>query len=276
MPEIGIVEAKSIIRVIKQKFNYDFSQYSLTAFRFGLDRTIFRHHLRYSELLTNRILEDEEFFDELLFDINDVIVEFFRDPEMWIMLKSAILPHLFEKEAKPKIWIPGVCNNQEIFSLLLLLRIEFPEKDIEIYVSTFSAKTGGIISRGELSGKQLESGQENFEKVFPQQSLITFIKPKENDYMIESPFLEAVKISQQNLLFEPVPESPDLILFRNGLLNYTIEHQKTVLDTLVSCLAKDGYLITGIKENIDEYINKQKNLKLVNRNEKVYIKINKF
>jgi len=276
MPEIGIVETRNIIRAIKQKYNYDFSQYSLTAFRFGLDRTILRHHLRYSELLASRILEDDDFFEDLLFDINDVIVEFFRDPETWILLKNNILPQLFENFSQPKIWLPGVYNNQDIFSLLLLLDTEFPKKNITIQISTLSDKTAGIISKGEITAKQLESGQENFEKVFPKSNLISLLIQKENDFNLDSPYLSGVKIIKQNLLLEPVPESSDLIIFRNNLLNYSVDYQKIILDNLISNLSKDGYLITGIKENIDDYISKHRNVIKISKSERVYCKTNKI
>ncbi len=273
MPEISIVETRNIIRVIRQKYNFDFSQYTLTAFRFGLDRTILRHHLRYPELLASRILEDEEFFDELLFDINDVMVELFRDPETWVLLKSNILPHLFETVSMPRIWFPGVCTVQDIFTLILLLNVEFPEKLVTIYISTFSDKLIDIISKGEISAKQLESGMENFEKVIPKCYIKNFLVANEKDSILSGPLFNKITFIKQNLIPDPLPENSDLIIYRNIMLNYTPESQKILLDKLFNSLDNNGFLITGIKENIEDYTVKKSNLQIFDKNEKVYIKL---
>lgn len=274
MPEIGIVEARNIIRVIRQKYDFDFSQYALPAFRFGLDRVILRHHLRYPELLVSRILEDEEFFDDLLYDLNDSGAELFRDPETWIELKTEILPKLFETSEKPSIWLPGVCSIQDIYSLLILLTIEFPNKECKVIVSTFSEKMRGIILKGEIAGKLVESGNENFEKIFSKGEIRNFLVQSEKDFLLPSKIFEQVSFVKQNLNFEPQPENIELILFRNMLLNYSPDLQKDVLEKLCVPLVKRGIFITGIKENIDDILLKQNTLKKVNINEKVYIKVN--
>ncbi len=272
MPEIGIVEARNIIRVIRQKYDYDFSQYSLPAFRFGLDRVILRHHLRYPELLVSRILEDEEFFDELLFDLNDAGVELFRDPETWIALKTEILPKLFETSDQPSIWLPSVCSIQDIYSLLILLNIEFPKMHLKVIASSYSEKMRGIVFKGEISGKQVESGNENFEKVFSKGEMRNFLIQVEKDFILNSKIFEQLTFIKQNLNFDPQPENIDMIIFRNMFLNYSPDLQKDVLEKLCSPLVRKGIFITGIKENIDDSIVKQSTLKKLNANEKFYIK----
>jgi chemotaxis protein methyltransferase CheR len=274
MPEIGIVETKNIIRAIKQKYDFDFSQYTLSAFRFALDRSILRHHIKYPELLATRILEDDDFFDEFLFDINFTPVELFRDPDMWNLLRSTIFPLFFETFTKPKIWLPVVFNGQDLFSLLILLKIEFPKKKFTVDISALSEKTITLITIGEILAKQLESGMENFEKVFPNADIYKFFKPNGNEYILDFKLFQEFSCRKQNLFLEPLPESSEMIIFRNNLVSYNQEHQKTILHRLTSTLVKDGYLITGIKENIDDYISLQHNLKLIDKNEKVYRKIN--
>jgi chemotaxis protein methyltransferase CheR len=275
MPEIGIVETRNIIRAIHQKYDYDFSHYTLTSFRYALDRSILRHHMRYPELLTTRILEDDDFFDEFLFDINDSSLELFRDPETWTILKSNILPEMFETFPNPKIWLPAVCNGQDFISILILLTIEFPKKNTSLFVSAFSDKVLQMISSGKILSKQLESGLENFEKVFPEADIYKYLKPNGKEFIIEPSLFQGITFRKQNLLCDPVPDSSEMIIFRNNLINYNSEYQKVILDKLTSVLNLDGYFITGIKENIDDYILIRQNLKAIDKEEKVYKKLNK-
>jgi chemotaxis protein methyltransferase CheR len=274
MPDIGIVQAKNIIRAIKQKYDYDFSHYTLTSFRFALDRSISRHHLKYPEMLASRILEDYDFFDEFLFEINDESLDLFRDPDTWILLKSKIFPEFFKIFNEPKIWIPGANNGQDLFSLLILLKIEFPGKKINLNISSVSEKTINLILSGKINPQIFKSGLENFEIIFPNADIHSFFKLNGKEYMLDDSLFHGISFTKQNLLFDPSPKSAGMIIYRNNLLNYNPQQQITIVERLVSILENDGYLITGIKENIEDYISMKLNLRLIDKHEKVYKKLN--
>ncbi len=273
MPKTGIKETNNIIRAIQQKYSYDFNLYELSAFRLALDRPVLLHHLKYPELLISRIVEDNAFFDEFLFEITDTSVEFFRDPDTWKLLKSDIFPKLYDAFNNPKIWLPAAYNGQDLYSLLILLKTGFPGKSFSIEISSISEKILQKISRGEILSKQLESGIDNFEKVFPYANISSFLKPGGKNLFIDlSPF-QNISYRKQNLTLEPGPESAALIFFRNILLKYSLENKFKILDRLTSVLEPGGYLIIGIKENIDDYILQRQNLLQISKSEKVYIKI---
>jgi chemotaxis protein methyltransferase CheR len=274
MPVIGIVETKSIIRAIKQKYGYDFSHYSLSAFRQALDLPIIAHHLKYPELLATRILEDEEFFDEFLFEITSTSLELFRDYETWNLLKSDILPKFFKTLKKPKIWFPSLSNGQDLFSFLILLKTFCPDKTVTIEASSLSDKILQNISHGKISPKQIESGLDNLEKVIPDAEINSFLKTIGKFLFFDLTSFQKFNLVKQNPDFEPVPEKLNMIFLRNILLTYTQDYKFTILDRIMSVLEPGGILITGIKENIDDYISARQNLQVINTKEKVYSKIN--
>ena len=273
MPEIGIAETRNIMIVLQQKYDYDFSHYALIPFRYALDKLILNHHIINPELLIRRILEDDTFFDEFLFDITKTSGELFRDPETWELLKSTIFPQFFETFPKPKIWLPSASSGQDLFSLLILLKIEYPEKNITIDISSLSEKNIDRISSGQILKTDLLSGLTNFEKVFPHTDIYSLVKHKDSDYILDYSLFQGIHFTKQNLLFEPYPESPGMIIFRNNLLAYSPDHQNAVLDLLTSILEEGGYFITGIKENIDDFISKHNKLHLISKDEKIYKKI---
>jgi chemotaxis protein methyltransferase CheR len=274
MPDIGIVQTKNIIRVIKQKYDYDFSYHALTAFRFALDKSISRHNLKYPEMLISRILEDDDFFDEFLFEINDEPLDLFRDPDTWRILKSKIFPEFFITFKEPKIWIPDARNGQDLFSLLILLKIEFPEKKISLDISAVSQKIIDLISRGQISSQHFKSGLENFEIIFPNADIYTFLKPNGKEYLLDESLFLGINFIKQKSPLEAYQKNVGMIIFRNKLLNYIPERQNTIFTRLVSMLDINGYLITGIKENIDDYISKNHNMQIINKQEKIYKKLN--
>jgi len=273
MPIIGIVETKNLIRAIHQKYDYDFSHYALTGFRLALDRSIQLHHMKYPELLATRILEDDDFFDEFLFEITDTSLDLFRDPDTWNSLKSEILPDYFNTFHHPKIWFPAAYNGQDLFSFLIMIKEIFPEKAVSVEMSCLTEKTLRIISRGDIFTKQLESGIENFEKVLPSSNIHSFMKPNGKDQIFDfSPF-EKVHFKKQNLNFDRCPQNTSMIFFRNILLNYNQESVFKILDRITSSLEPGGYLLIGIMENIDDYISARRNFQVINKKEKIYKKI---
>lgn len=273
MPEIGIVETKKILREIQQKYGYDFSQYSPMAFRFALDNSIMLHHLKYPELLSSRILEDDDFFDEFLFEITDTHIELFRDPETWKVISRDVIPELLISFTKPQIWFPGASNGQDLFSFLILLQIVFPKLTFEAGISCIAEKTISRLSGGIIPLRQIETSIENFEKIFPENDIYKYIKNNGKDYAIDHSLLKNVSFFRQNLNFESVPSHTNLLFFRNNLLVYTPEHKEKVLDQLISIIDEGGFFITGIKDNLDDYISNKKNLTVYNSSEKIFRKI---
>jgi len=273
MPGIEIVDAKNIIRAIRRKYGYDFSNYALTSFRYALDRSVMTHHLRYPELLVSRILEDKDFFDEFLFETTTVSLELFRDTETWNVLKSEVLPRFLESFPKPTVWFPDMYNHQDLLSLLILLKIEFPESKLRFEASSVSIKILDAVATGEVLPKQLESSVENFVKVFPSLDIHSFLKSVGKVFHFESSVLHEIRYQKQNLVFEPLPERADMIFYRNKLIKYYPEEKFAILDLLTSRLSLGGFLLVGIKENIDEYVEKRKNLKVIDTDEKIYKKI---
>ena len=96
MPEISIVEAKSIIRSIRYKYKIDLGNYSLNHLRFQLDKIIKNHNIRFLDIIINRLMEDDEFFDAFLDELTIDDTELFRDPEMWSILQEEILKTFFQ------------------------------------------------------------------------------------------------------------------------------------------------------------------------------------
>lgn len=273
MPQTGIVNASNIIKAIKQQYGYDFSNYLSTSFRYAIDKSIQLHRVKYPELLQSRIVEEEDFFEEFLFEITDNAIEIFRDPELWNLLKSGIMTDFLSGQRAQKIWLPDASNGQDLFSLQILLKTAFPSEQTTIEVSSISIKTLEKISNGHVSRKHLEASAENLERVFPSADIYSFFKKNGDNYIIDPAFLKNVTFTKQDMNFVPSPENPGMIIFRNGLLKYIPEYQIKILETLSATMHSGAILIIGLKENIEDYIAQFHDLQRISRNEKIYKKV---
>ena len=99
MPEIGIVDTRNIINVIAEKYNYDFSDYTLISFKRRIDSILEQFNLKYPNLLINKLLNNKVFFDQFLDLLAVPSTEMFRDPSVWRILRDEIIPDLISEDA---------------------------------------------------------------------------------------------------------------------------------------------------------------------------------
>jgi chemotaxis protein methyltransferase CheR len=275
MPEISIVETKDVIRAIRQKYNFDFTNYALTSLRYMLDKVISEHHLKYPDILINRILEDPEFFDEFLFDISIPATEIFRDPEMWQILKEECLPILYGIFNNIVIWLPDLNDSHELISLVMLLKESDFLRRSTIYASSLSLQNITEIKKGVFNNRTLELGIENYKKLNLTMPIDYFWKENKGKYIFQESLFKDVIFFKQNLQLEPVPDQINLIIFRNKLLYYSIDYQNNIIQHLTNSLQPGGMIVFGHKENPDDFINQHNELKALNTFERIYKKKNK-
>lgn len=276
MPEISIVETKNVIRAIRKRYGFDFTNYALTSLRYMLDKVICEHHLRYPDILINRILEDPEFFDEFLFDISIPATEIFRDPEMWQILKDVCLPELSRQTDNIVIWLPDLNDSHELISLLIILSEADLLKRSTIFASSLSLKNIEEIKKGVFNNKTLELGLENYKKLNMSLAFNQFLEKENNSYCFKESLLKDVNFFKQDLHLEPLPEHLNLILFRNKLLYYSIDYQNDIIQHLTSGIQSGGVIVFGHKENPDGFFNHHQEFEVLNKFERIYKKISKM
>ncbi len=272
MPQVSIVETRNIIRAIRNTYHYDFSHYALTQLRYRIDEVFTRHNLLSPGTLTNKLNEDEKFFDEFLYEISVPQTEIYRDPEMWILLREEILPRLMMAGKSLNIWFPDSTDGNDLVSLYYIL--EQAGRRARFFASCLSEK---MISELQ-AGKQFypvhlpEITWENFSKVHPGQTRNFFEELSDAGSVYRKGIFRKVIFFRQDLNFDPAPGETGMILFRNKLLNLTPEFQNQILEKLTQALLPGGFLIIGFKEKIDDFLEKHDTLEVFHPGENVYRK----
>ena len=67
--EVGIVETRKIIEVIKEKYNYDYKNYALTFFKHRLEKVIYNNNLRDADHLVTKLTNESDFLEKFIQDI---------------------------------------------------------------------------------------------------------------------------------------------------------------------------------------------------------------
>jgi len=268
--DVGISDLKKVIQVIKEKYNYDFSNYALSSFKRRITRILELKNMTPDELankISNNVFTKEEFLHEVTVNVT----EMFRDPAFWRSVKSVITLALQNRE-KIRIWHAGCSSGEEVFSMLILLKEMDLLDKIEIIASDIDKSILEKAKEGKISRKSMEININNYFSYNGDKGINKYFKAEKDYYCFDKSILSLVSFREIDLV-KAVPFSKfDIILCRNVLIYFNQVLQNEVLNLFSNCLFSGGYLAIGAKESIS-WCEVSTKFVPVNQEEKVYKKI---
>ncbi len=178
---------------------------------------------------------------------------FFRDIRPFDGLKQVIIPTLMENRKSSRrlnIWCGACSSGQEPYSVLILLRENFPELqhwDLQYWATDFSPQMVQRCTDGRYADLEVKRG------LSPELRDKYFDKVKDG-WQIKSSFRSMLTVRRLNLMEAWKLPQMDLIMMRNVLIYFSMETKKDIFRRIRDTLAPDGYLLLGAAEttiNID-------------------------
>lgn len=199
----------------------------------------------YAEYLRAHPVEIKELVKAFLIKVTG----FFRDPEAFKFIKSAIVPELIDRGKKKdrvvRIWSAGCATGEEAYSLALIfadeLGAEFSEWSIRVFATDLAADAIAFARRGLYP--------ENVLNDLPTEYRQRFFERVDHGYRISKALRQAVIFGEQDISRGvPFPRI-DLVTCRNLLIYLKPELQQVVLDLFAYSLQQShGYLFLGKAE----------------------------
>lgn len=272
MTELGIVDIREIIKIIKSVHNLDFSNYALTSLKQRLERIMGMYAIGSADGLIRKISGDSSFLDTLLCEIPVPSTEMFRDPSLWRWLREVYFPEVMERNiGKFKIWLPACVSGGELYSLAILLTEMGLLDAVQIIATYNSDRIAEILKGGTYDPKKLDVSQENYKRANGSKELNNYYKTDKNAVIRDTSLIAGVEFRKISFDFDNTPQNIKLILFRNSLIYYNPTYQDKVLQVLYGSLSVSGHLVLGIRERISG-INTSREFETINEAESVYRK----
>lgn len=251
MVELGIVDIREIIRLINSSYGFDFSNYSLTSFKYRLENVIAKNNLSSPESLFRKLSDQPEFVDKFLHQISVPSSEMFRDPSVWRWLREVYFSSLDNKHLLNfKIWIPYCVSGGELYTLAILLKeINLLEK-VKIIATSFSNESIELIKSGEYPYKKIEISGENYRRFQGENELSHYYKEEKYRVRRDTSLIKNVEFIKDDINFNNVPNNIKLILLRNVMIYFNPSFQEKFLEKLHQQLSGFGTIIIGLKEKI--------------------------
>ncbi|MBU1395866.1 MAG: hypothetical protein KKE84_06955, partial [Gammaproteobacteria bacterium] len=243
-----------ILALLRARTKFDFRAYRK---RMLLRRVLRRMGLNHLERLADYLALLRERPDELAQLGKDLLISvssFFRDPEMFQVLETQVLPELIEArntDAPVRVWVAGCASGEEAYSIAMLLieRIAAMGKacPIQIFATDVDEAALEVARRGiypdalvaDLSRQQLER---------------FFTRADAHHWQVSKQLRETVLFAPQNILADAPFSKLDLVSCRNLLIYLEPEVQQKLLQLFHFALNEAGYLILGPSESIGRHV----------------------
>lgn len=198
----------------------------------------------YAALLRQDPEEYARFLDAVTINVS----KFFRNPEMWQVLREQVLDDLFAAPAPVRIWSAGSASGEEPYSLAILLREHAEATGRPDVLERFSVVGSDIDAAALQRARAAE---------YPEAALAeTPAAARRRWFSQGPPFVVAdevrsmVRFRRTDLIEEPFRGSFRLILCRNVFIYFEREVQERLLWKFYQALQPGGYLVLGKVETL--------------------------
>lgn len=241
---------QKVFAQLRARTNRDFSRYKRSTIMRRVQRRTQLCQLEdfgdYLELLRKQPEEATILSDDLLITVTN----FFRDPEVFQILETKIIPELFKNrtaEDEIRIWSVGCATGEEVYSLVMLLLEEAGRRDFSPRLQVFAS---------DLHERSLQRAREGFypgdiETDVSAERLKRFFTKESGGYRIRKELRETVVFAPHNLLSDPPFSRMDLIACRNVLIYLQRDVQRDIIELFHYALRPEGVLLLGTSETVE-------------------------
>lgn len=248
LPQLG-----EMLDLLRRLCGIDFAGYKTTTLTRRVRQRMVRLGVEspsdYLDLLHQQAAEREVLSAELLVNVT----EFFRDPEVFEQLASAVLPDLLRGRNPGedlRIWCAGCASGEEAYSIAMLAldaagRLGF-HGNVKVFATDLAPEVLAQASRGRYAADALASVPEDLQRRFLQADSAGSLRA-------DTSLRRHLVFARHNLLSDPPFTNIDLALCRNLLIYLKPEAQFRALSQLHFALKQQGLLLLGASENVGAF-----------------------
>jgi two-component system, chemotaxis family, CheB/CheR fusion protein len=249
--KVGETTMQKIVSLIHEQTGVDFTSYKQSTVARRVQRRIGVAQLANPEEYLEFLEQSPQEVAMLGRDLLINVTRFFRDGEVFDVLRGEILPAILQHAAARKalrIWVPGCATGEEAYSIAILVQELVTARgekwDVKIFATDVDKISIEYAGRG-LYPKSIAAdvAPELLARFFVQESGALQICPQ---------IRKQVVFARQNILHDPPFTKVDLISCRNLLIYLRADSQKRVMTRLHFALRPGGYLLLGTSEAIGE------------------------
>lgn len=243
---------EEILKVLYEKEGVDFSHYrQSTVLRRIVRRMALGKKGSFAEYL-QQLQSDSRELDLLHGDLLLYFTEFFRDPQIFEVLKSDVFPLLVENRTVKnpiRVWVPGCSTGEEVYSLAISLFEYIEANRLEVSAQFF----GTDLVAGHIISARAAVYPEKIVRHVSPERLERFFDKSGGGYRVIKRIREMCVFATQDITQDPPFPNIDLLSCRNLLIYFDTTFQDTVIPLFHFALKPSGFLLLGTSETLGRF-----------------------
>ena len=247
------VEEKGLTRLfslLRAKTKVDFTYYKPSTITRRIERRIaitqsqdLDDYVRYAG---HTPAEVSALYRELLIGVTS----FFRDPNVWAILREQVLPKLFKESNKRELrfWVAGCSTGEEAYTLAIVCREVLDEVGLACDIKIFATDVDSDAITKAGVGLYPESITADLTPTL----LVKYFHRRGDDYQVSRSLREMVVFAQHNLVKDPPFTRIDMVSCRNLLIYLQSNLQRRALEMFAFSLRFGGIFLQGTSETVGD------------------------
>lgn len=254
---------KKLLEYVHQERGIDFSRYRTATVARKLDLRLRESSCSgYREYLSFLKSHPEE-MQALVRTLTIKVSNFFRNPLVFELLDTTVLPELAAEFGFLKIWSIGCAYGEEPYTVAMLVRellqerssVEFQIRGTDVDPDAIGKARQGIYPAGEL----VETKRRYIDAYFTKSDISPASGYGSERYLLSSEIRSMVRFSCSNIMDQLLYKRPqmgnfNLILCRNVLIYMNLTMQEQLFRALEDMLYENGCLVLGEAETMPNSI----------------------
>ena len=234
-----------VFSLLKTASGVDFTFYKRSTIKRRIARRMALHNMERVRSYVQYLESNREELDALYQDLLIRVTSFFREPDVFSVLKTEILPRILagKPPGEPvRIWSAGCSTGEEAYSLAICLLENLGDRAASTRIQIFGT---------DLSEQAIERARVGIYSVnavsqlTPKRLRSFFVKIDEQHYQVNANLRNLCAFARHDLTKDPPYSRLDLIVCRNVLIYLEPEYQQKVLASFHYALTDTGVLLLG-------------------------------
>lgn len=241
-------ELDAILNYVDEKSGLDFREYKYATLARRIARRVNICNCNNLNGYFDYLKKNDEEVEILYREFSIGVTRFFRDEEVWSILKDEIFPELIRNKENGdvlKIWDVGCSTGEEAYSFAMCLHEEMNRQEKNIEIKIFATD----ISQAHLDIGSKGLYPESIVADVPKELLLKYFLSKSEGYQVSDKLRRSVIFSQHNIIKNPPFSNMDMVACRNLLIYFQNSIQKKAMNMLHYALKREGILVLGTSEN---------------------------
>ncbi len=242
-------EVYKFLNEVSSVYGYDYTEYQMDSIMRRINVAMIKEGIRNFTLFKDAVLNDEKLFHNLFLDFSINTTEFFRDPEVFALIKTKILPYL-DSYNHIKIWCAGCSIGKEVYSLAIMLEEAGILNKTQIYATDINPYVIEEAKNGMYSTATLAKDISNYRDAQGEKSFIQYFDINKSYIKVKAELMKNILFFHHSLLSSGTLNEFNLILCRNVFIYFNDSLQEKILKNFHNSLDNNGFLVLGKSEGI--------------------------